>query len=601
MKLNSNAAGFAFALAVFCFVSSAPGSQVCVQNPGVGPDICVKWTFHPNPQLNTDFEVDFTDSTNPAVVLITGDTTWNVWSDDNGSPGNIGSITLDPSVSTADFLVELTDGTNVGADEVGTVNLTATGWTGHSSITNGKIFEMNGNLTVVKDGAGDGGAVTLGILGDVSGNLSIQRILSLLIDGNVSGDMNIATIPAGGGLTVGGNVTTTSSIAVGEMKDNQGSAEAKMTVEGNVEGFIEFDRIGDGADFLIEGDLSGDVTMNGDLDRGNFSVLGNVTSTSTITIEHLGNYAHVILTGTEIAGDVIFKEGVPEAGNQIQIHAELAAGGTIDLTNDNVVGALQLFGGGSGNVINGGAVTDSGLVVLGNGASTVFSGTATFSQVDAGSGGINLDSGADLNGTVKVTGNVSGPIEVHGTLNGDVDVSGNVSGEITIDEDVAFGGEVFINGSLTGTVEIGGDVNGSVGALGELGALGEILVDGLLSREIAVGQGTHAQSLIRITEGIGTGAALVINSTQIDAHANGDIHIGPSTGIPNITFDGRILIRAESGGPGGGNLNGTITVVGCHATSADLDICICGKNNGTVTITQTGCANQVIWKCVSGC
>ncbi len=38
-------------------------------------------------------------------------------------------------------------------------------------------------------------------------------------------------------------------------------------------------------------------------------------------------------------------------------------------------------------------------------------------------------------------------------------------------------------------------------------------------------------------------------------------------------------------------------VVGCHATAADLNICIDGATSGNFTITQTGCPNQVIPAC----
>ena len=65
-----------------------------------------------------------------------------------------------------------------------------------------------------------------------------------------------------------------------------------------------------------------------------------------------------------------------------------------------------------------------------------------------------------------------------------------------------------------------------------------------------------------------------------------------------MTFDGSIMIKE---GHGGGDLNGNITVYGCHATEDELDICICGRNGGTVDIIQTACENQVQASCVSGC
>ncbi len=131
------------------------------------------------------------------------------------------------------------------------------------------------------------------------------------------------------------------------------------------------------------------------------------------------------------------------------------------------------------------------------------------------------------------------------------------------------------------------------------------MIDGLLSGDITIVKATGSLTLIHIIEGISLHGDIVINDAEEVFHAHGDIHIGPSSAdpgnMPAVTFDGSILIKKEDGGSGGGDLIGDITVVGCHDTTDDLDICICGTNNGKVTITQTNCANQVTYSCVSGC
>ena len=50
-------------------------------------------------------------------------------------------------------------------------------------------------------------------------------------------------------------------------------------------------------------------------------------------------------------------------------------------------------------------------------------------------------------------------------------------------------------------------------------------------------------------------------------------------------------------------VGGDILVIGCHADTDDLDICECGSGfgNGTITITQDDCENQVDYDCITGC
>jgi hypothetical protein len=108
-------------------------------------------------------------------------------------------------------------------------------------------------------------------------------------------------------------------------------------------------------------------------------------------------------------------------------------------------------------------------------------------------------------------------------------------------------------------------------------------------------------SLVRVEEGLGSNGSIVVNNSRGDYDANGAIYIGKPgvLPLPDVTFDGRIKIL-DSTTSGGGDLNSTITVRGCHATNDDLDICICGNNNGSVTIQQGTCSS-VTWSCVSGC
>ncbi len=177
---------------------------------------------------------------------------------------------------------------------------------------------------------------------------------------------------------------------------------------------------------------------------------------------------------------------------------------------------------------------------------------------------------------------------------GDLDV-GEVTGVGTIDVSANVTGDIVVNGDLDGSV--------TVGRLKSQGvtAAGRILVGGLMDGDITVKWDTALLTLIRLTGGFGSNGNLIINDLRSNFNANGTIHVGSTetaTPLDDVAFDGTILIKDSTSG-NYGNLEGTIRVVGCHLSNADLDICICGDNNGTIDIVQTGCARQIDWSCTS--
>ena len=98
--------------------------EVHVNNPGTGPDIYISWSGMGNPIEDTDFVMSFGDTANPDIELQTGNVTWNVRSEnDDTSPGNIGTISLNPTSSTADFDLTILSGTDPGADRMDDVRL----------------------------------------------------------------------------------------------------------------------------------------------------------------------------------------------------------------------------------------------------------------------------------------------------------------------------------------------------------------------------------------------------------------------------------------------------------------------------------------------
>ena len=95
---------------------------------------------------------------------------------------------------------------------------------------------------------------------------------------------------------------------------------------------------------------------------------------------------------------------------------------------------------------------------------------------------------------------------------------------------------------------------------------------------------------------------MTVNDTRGDHDVDGLIKVGLDPVPASVTFDGLIRVKDNPFGPGG-DLWGSIIVVGCHGSTDDLDICIDGLtigNEDNVKILQKHCPNQVDWSCVSG-
>ncbi len=158
---------------------------------------------------------------------------------------------------------------------------------------------------------------------------------------------------------------------------------------------------------------------------------------------------------------------------------------------------------------------------------------------------------------------------------------------------------IDVMGNLTGDIEVTGDVlsSGSINVGGKLGTcrlctFGRILIHGLFAGNISIAEQTDKQTLIHLLGGLDDNGSIVVNASEGDFNANGDILVGPLPGfgdVDPITFDGCIQIT-DNGSGGYGDLNGDIDVVGC--LSHDVDICVEGNINGDITLTQTGCSPQ---------
>ncbi len=584
--------------------AAQPSAEVC--NSSGGPEICVRFeNLATAPQLGFDFDLSFDGSGIPSIQFLTGTDTqterqWRVWCKDaQENPADINAIT---AVGAFDYDVRILqpDG-DPGADDVGIIDLDPSAAGNFSKITSGELSgDLVTELFLQVSSGGSGGQLTLEVAGDVSGDVTAPKVLSLVIGRDVLADLNVEEVPDSGLLSVGGDVGSDAKVTIE-------TVEGELRVTGDVVGDVSIeDIVGDNAQTAcvngdgcarIDGTLSGELAVTGVIDTADLLVNGPVASTGVITINNLtGEGAMANLnaehTGT-FAGDLALTSGVP-ANTKVVISGDVTSATTIDLTGDNVAGELRCGDGNAGNIINGGAVTN--LVQLAHDLGEVFSGTATFTSV---SGEVRTANSNGLTGTITVTGSVSGAITLDAmSSTALVSIGGDVSGggvpSVGVGRDMA--GDVCISGDLlsSGTISIGD----------KLKSTGRILIDGLCSGTVSVGENTEALSLIRATEGLGSSGSITVNFDEGDFDADGSMYFGTTTASPpldSVTFDGSILILDDSSG-NGGDLGGRIRVVGCHATADDLDICLCGGDGaGNIEIVQTNCTNQVEASCVSGC
>ncbi len=340
---------------------------------------------------------------------------------------------------------------------------------------------------------------TIHVTGNVAGSVDARGDASnpgltetglIDIGGDLSGDV-VVWGDALGDIEIGENITSTGDVVVNDMSGD-------LTVGGHTLGDIHIAELS--GSLSIDGDLLGDITVTQKINGGTLHVWGDVGANADVEIaDMLGSASLTFGQGNvprgEFSGDLALLTGVPE-GTTVKIYGPLTPVGqhtpTIELNEQDVAGQLLIPGGGTGDIINGGAVTGT----VGLAEATTFSGTATFASVAP-----YCDIKAcfsDIDGTVHITGNMHGKIwmsggvqEGGGNLNGNIQVDGYVSGIIDVFVDAS--GQIHVNGGLppggwinvhdniSGTVEIHGYTYGEILANADEdgGAItGPVTVDG---------------------------------------------------------------------------------------------------------------------------
>ncbi len=409
---------------------------------GANVRVCVAWALPTSPAAGVDFAVSFGDPDAPTITLITGNGGWIVNAErlSDGSPANIALLDIAPANHTAKFGVKIADGPAApGAANVGAINLTAVGWSGHSSLADGSWIagDLTGNLAVQRAGT-DGGEVYLSIGGSVAAasTLAIPVLRSLSVGGNLLGDVVVGEV-LDGYLTVGGDVAAGASIDVAALSNFA---------------YIHLSR-------TETNDCAGNVLLRNGLPLyENQLIIGNLSGTVDLNGGDIGGWFEVEFNGS---GDLL-NGGVVRENGAVTFTSIGTFDGTASLAGVDGFAFVRIHGG-------------------------VFDGQLTIDGTIQQFGYVGTHGGDFLaNARITVTGDSHGTIRIGedgggwtGNMPGAIDVQGNVGASGLIEVDNKLGGSIAVGGNLdgdllcgrvsAGAVTVGGNVGSA--ALVELGPL----------------------------------------------------------------------------------------------------------------------------------
>lgn len=405
-----------------------------------------------------------------------------------------------------------------------------------SDITSTGIVKINA-LYNVTDGAGP----QVVVYGDCEGDIHIghnaaqgvgrvHKNCGITVKGDLTGDI------------ISGNATYPDVVMAGD-----------IVLEGNGSGLISFKQIGD--DFTCEG------------------FCGSVTLGNAATDEFSG-----ILKTDELNVDVTFRKF---SGG---VESKSGTGAGLAFLNGTITTKEEFLSAGLIRIDDFDA--DANIVINENAVQVISEGDITIYD--------------ELAGDVAITGDYKGDISAAGSggmaSTASLAISGKLGnlGDIEIDNDLD--GLLAIGGNLEGTVQVGGDVDGTIDVNAKHD--GQILVEGYINGTVDVAQRTGDTSLIRAIAGLGAGAEILINTSAGAYNANGDMWFGSTDDVlcttnpvfcsyDSVEFDGCIRIY-ESSGASDGDLNGDITIRGCHDDDDDIVIDVDGTVYGNVIVDTHG-------------
>lgn len=168
------------------------GGPSCVS--GTNVRVCVAWSQVSVPEAGVDFRVTYSGGGIPSVVLVSGDIAWEVYAEviATGDPADIASITIDPSSSSENFIVALTNNGEPGAANLGDLDLTAASWSGFASLATGSVIagDLTGDIALASAG-GNGGVLELEVQGHVSGDIAAESVGEFVVGGDLTGRLTV--------------------------------------------------------------------------------------------------------------------------------------------------------------------------------------------------------------------------------------------------------------------------------------------------------------------------------------------------------------------------------------------------------------------------
>lgn len=246
------------------------------------PTLHVAWSGSPPPQTPDDYQIDYaTDPDYPSVELKTGNSGWRIWSTDPDNPNGIGDIGTISSPHPQNFVVRVEgDSSTPGARTVKGIVLDPQGSgsdSNYSNVAASRITgNLQGNLTVQRSSGATGGEATLTVDGNVSSSSTITApvLKSLVIAGDLAGDINITTKIDDGVLQVDGSVASTAVIDVTDLVGTGARVifNDELTDEFNGT-LILRSGIPDGSQIVA---VNGALTSTGTIDLNNHDIYGGL-------------------------------------------------------------------------------------------------------------------------------------------------------------------------------------------------------------------------------------------------------------------------------------------------------------------------------------
>jgi len=625
-------------------VLTAPGKEVwavceqvsgyaCVCNSGETKRVCVKRSSGV-PDIPDDVEVDYgcTDCSDaPLVQFKLADSGWELYSEviTGSAAANLGAVLLASDVSPDDgtFTVAIKRATGYAAANVSSIALDSTesDWTGGSNLSGGLISgNVSGAITLVEDSGGSQGQVTgiVVVLGNVTGPVTVSQVNNAFYMNGTVGTVTVESINSGGELRLGAissNVTVSDEIAgtgnlrlVGSLPSSQTVTvhelknTASVNIEGSVAGTLELDLSLPSGTFVGTGQVSGTIDLNGGdvtgtLSPSSFTSTGEIVDGGDVYGTAYLAFYPLAFQGTATfdsvkQGGIVYTFGGGDLDGIVNVLNEVA--GEVEVQNGEFT---------SGAVIAVGSVSSTGMIVAQNPPSGVegeiaVNGTMA-GLIDITDGGLSGDIyvGGTTSGTVNVDGGTSGVIYLS-AVSGTVNLDDGYSGYMNIDGDLS--NQVNIAGGMDGTLELDGDLKGTLSVsggmtqyadittTGKISSSGRLTINGQCDGDMSIGTQTDSNSRIHLPNGFGSTGSIVINGSEGNYNAAGEIVVGPLTGNPvSANYDGCIHVQDQSGTGNGGDMSGRIRVAVCDDEAANFNICVDGSVTGTISIVTTGCDN----------